>query len=278
MRAVAVLCARNEELHISSALRDLVAEGLDVVLIDHDSVDRTAALAAPFLGHGLLSIERLPWNGSFSVTEQLRAKQRVIDRVDHDWIVHVDADEWPTSPVPGQTLLDGLREADAAGYNAVHFDEFMFVPDRGADLAGTDYRRLSTRYYHFRPAYPYLQRAWKHRCGLDNTQLGGHLLLGPVRQYPRDFVMRHYIVLSEKQARRKYVGRPFAGDEVAHGFHFDRVGLTPSDLRFPKRDTYGMKTLPDWSSKAFDRSEPMREHYWQWPNAGRKVARSRLSA
>jgi hypothetical protein len=263
-RVAAVMAVANEEVHIESALRDLIGEGIEVVLIDHDSDDRTIALARPFLGHGLLSIEQLPWNGSFSIVEQLEAKQSVIDRLEHDWIVHVDADEWLSSPEPGQTLLDGLREADEAGYNAVHFNEFVFVPRPGEDLYAPDYRRHSRRYYFYQPHYPYLVRAWKHRSGLDNRGFGGHFLSGPVRQYPVDFPLRHYIALSEAHARRKYVGRTFAESELAQGFHYDRVGLTPEQLRFPDDDEGPLRTLEHWSSKRFDTSAPVKEHFWYW--------------
>lgn len=263
-RAVAVMCVANEEVHIESALRDLIGEGLDVVLIDHDCDDRTIALARPFLGRGLLSIERLHWTGQFSINEQLEAKRRVIDRVDHDWIVHVDADEWLSAPEPGQTLLDGLRTADAAGYNAVHFNEFVFVPRPGEDLYATDYRQRSTRYYFYQQHYPYLLRAWKHRSGLDNRSFGGHLVSGPVRQYPIDFPMRHYIALSESHVRRKYVGRSFADTELARGFHYDRVGLTRASLRFPSDGDEHLRALEHWSSKQFDTTAPVSEHFWQW--------------
>jgi len=271
--AVAVMCVANEEVHIESALRDLIQDGLDVVLIDHDSDDRTVERARPFLGRGLLSIERLPWTGRFSIAEQLDAKWRVIEQLDHDWIVHVDADEWLGAPAAGQTLLDGLRAADAAGYNAVHFNEFVFVPQPGADVYSTNYRQRSTRYYFFQPRYPYLVRAWKHRSGLDNRPSAGHLVSGPVRLYPIDFPMRHYIALSEEHARRKYVGRAFPEVELARGFHYDRVGLTPDVLRFPSAGDPHMRTLSHWSSKEFDTMDAVTEHFWRW----RRTARSHIA-
>jgi hypothetical protein len=273
-KALAVMCVADEEVHIESALRDLIGEGLDVVLLDHDSGDRTVQLAQPFLGCGLLSIERLPWTGGFSIAEQLEAKRRIADQVEHDWIVHVDADQWLSAPAAGQTLLEGLREADAAGANAVHFNEFVFVPRPGEDVYAADYRARSTRYYVYRPHYPYLLRAWKHRSGLDNRPFAGHLLAGPVKQYAVDFPMRHYIALSEAHARRKYLGRAFETNEVARGFHYDRVGLTRDDLRFPAEDDPRMRTLEHWSSKDFDVTNPSPEHFWYWRSLSHANARA----
>lgn len=264
MRAAAVLCVRNEAVHVAAALGDLIADGLDVVLIDHDSTDETVAVARPFLGRGLLAIERLPWTGSFSIRDQLDAKHRVVEGLDHDWILHADADEWHSTPLPGRTLLEGLREADEAGFNAVAFREFVFVPRRGEDLYRPDYRRRALRYYYFRPEYPYVVRAWKHRSGLDNREYAGHALTGPMRLFPYEFLMRHYVALSEAHAARKYVGRRFSESELARGFHFDRVGLTAESLRFPADDAPNMRTLDRWSSKSFDTSYPVLEHYWRW--------------
>jgi hypothetical protein len=263
VKVLAIVCIRNEEVHVEAALRDLIGEGLDVVLLDHDSTDRSAELAEPFIGRGLLAIERLPWTGEFSIAQQLAAKARIIDGSDHDWIVHADADEWLSAPEAGKTLLEGLREVDAEGYNAVHFNEFVFVPPPGEDMHAPDYRRRSRRYYFFRPHYPYLLRAWKHRCGLDNRRFAGHLLSGSVRPCPRDFPLRHYIVLNEEHARRKYLGRPFAPEELAEGFHYDRVLTTAENLRLPDRDER-LRSLAHWSSKDFDTSRPVTQHYWQW--------------
>jgi len=271
LRAVAIMCARNEEAHIWSALTDLIGEGCEVILIDHDSADRTVAIAREFLGRGLLAIERLSWTGRFSLTEQLDAKWRIIDRLDHDWIVHVDADEWLSGPDPGQTLLQGLRAADAAGYNCVHFNEYVFVPQPGEDLWGMeDYRRRLTRYYFFQPRYPFLLRAWKNRAGLENRDHAGHLLSGEARWYPRDFPLRHYIFLSETHARRKYLTRQFDEAEVGLGWHRDKLRATSETLWFPGDER--MHFLPRWSSKHFDAGTPFTEHYWEWALPGSAYA------
>jgi glycosyltransferase involved in cell wall biosynthesis len=263
VRAVAILCARNEEIRIGNALSDLIGEGLEVVLIDHDSTDRTVAIARRHLGRGLLGIERLPWTGRFSLDEQLEAKWRVIDQLDHDWVVHVDADEWLSAPGEGQTLLDGLTAVDAAGYNCVNFSEFVFIPGPGEDASRGDYRRSLTRYYFYQPESPFLLRAWKNRAGLENRRHAGHLLSGPARPFPQDFPMRHYICLSQKHAEEKYLKRMFDPAEVNRGWHRDRLLATKESLRFPGDDVR-LRTLPHWSSKLFDRSYPVKAHFWEW--------------
>lgn len=263
MRAVAIICARNEEVHIRYSLEDLIGEGLDVVLIDHESVDRTAAIAGEFLGRGLLSIERLEWKGYFSLREQLNAKAHIVDKLDHDWIVHADADEWLTAPDAGQTLLEGLAMVDAAGYNCVNFSEFVFLPRMGEDFTGTNYRRRMTRYYFYRHHYPFLLRAWSRRSGLDNRQNAGHVFSNDAQWFPRDFQLRHYIALSEQQIEQKYLARKYADDELARGWHCDRVRATKENLRFPDDDR--LQIFPDWHLKDFDTGRPHDKHYWEWP-------------
>ena len=270
VRAVAIICARNEELRIRSALAGLIGEGLEVVLIDHDSTDGTVAIGREFLGRGLLGIERLPWRGRFSLVEQLEAKSQVIDQLDHDWIVHVDADEWLSAPEEGQTLLDGLSAADSAGYNCVNFSEFVFIPKPGEDASLVDYPRALTRYYFYEPENPFLLRAWKNGAGLENRQHAGHRLSGPARPYPRDFPMRHYICLSQAHAEEKYLTRRFDDSEVARGWHRDRLLATKESLRFPS-DDFRLRTLPYWASKHFDRSCPVKSHFWEWGSDGESV-------
>jgi hypothetical protein len=80
--------------------------------------------------------------------------------------------------------------------------------------------------------------------------------------YPQDFQMRHYIFLSEEHARSKYLGRPFSPEEVAKGWHGDKLRATKNNLEFP--DDSKMFTLPHWTSRAFDTSRPSKTHYWDW--------------
>jgi glycosyltransferase involved in cell wall biosynthesis len=84
-------CVRNEVIHIRRCIEHLVDSGLEVYLIGNESTDGTREIASEFLGRGLIGIENLPWAMEFSLSDQLRAKQRVFAALDHDWIVHADA-------------------------------------------------------------------------------------------------------------------------------------------------------------------------------------------
>ena len=261
MRAAAVICARNEEVHIERVIEDTVAEGLDVVLIDNDSTDATVALARQFLGRGLLRIERLPWKGFLSWEGVLEAKRRVFETLHHDWVMHLDADESASAPDEGVTLIEGFVEADAAGANCVNFNEFVFVPGPGEDVYRKDHKRLLTRYYFLEPYRPRLWRAWRNHAGLDNRRYGGHQLTGGARIYERSFPLRHYVALSEAHARAKYLERTYSRAELARGWHRGRE-MSNARLEFP--DDPRVRTLPHWASKQYDLSEPVRSHYWDW--------------
>src|SRR5215472_4323005 len=209
--AVAIVAVRNEAIHVRRCIRDLIRDGIEVIMVDNDSTDGSAELAREFLGHGLLSIRRLAYRGTFSLSDILAFKKTIADTVPHDWVLHVDADEWLRPPKQCKTLIEGIHAADLQGFNCINFLEFVFVPKPGESYEAEDYSSLMRTYYFFAPFYPRLVRAWKRSAGLDNRERAGHVLTGPnTRLFPQDFILRHYIVLSEAHARRKYLARKYA--------------------------------------------------------------------
>ena len=263
--AVAIVGVRNEALHLRSCVRDFIREGVDVILIDNDSTDGSVtAIAQEFLGKGSLSIERLPWRGAFSLSEQLTLKMKLIDTVPHDWVIHADADEWLQAPGEYGSLIEGIRAADEAGYNCINFLEFVFMPRPGENFEVADNRSLMRHYYFFAPFHPRLIRAWKRSAGLDNRKDGGHSLTGKeIRLFPRDFILRHYIVLSGSHALRKYLGRKFAVEDIANDLHGNRRNFNHQNLSI--RSGLPLLTLDDPQSLAFSTACPMHLHFWDWP-------------
>lgn len=263
MRIVAVICARDEEAHIAHTLESFVSQSIEVLVIDNDSTDRTRQMAETFLGRGLVGTVRLPWSGRFSLSDQLRAKQRSIAALEADWVIHADADEWMQAPKRFRDLRDGIEAADRAGYNCINFDEFVFAPVGEENFEGTPYRDLMKRYYFFEPRPKRLVRAWRKDSGFDNFQAGGHELRGnSLRLFPEHFILRHYIVLSRQHAARKYLRRRFAEEDLARGWHANRIALPANKLTIG--DTRFVKRLTEPTSRDFDRSEPVQTHFWQW--------------
>ncbi|TFL16931.1 glycosyltransferase [Jannaschia formosa] len=260
---LAIACVRNEALHMRRLIEGLRDDGIALTILDNGSTDGTREIAECYLGSGVVRIADLPWTGAFSLSEQLRAKSALVAEAREDWIVHIDADEWLHPPEPGRTLAQGIAEADARGANCVNFEEFVFLPRPGRDHAHEGYAGEMRDYYYFRPRHPRLVRAWKRTAGLTNLATGGHTLRGgAVRRHATDFVLRHYIALSEAHARGKYLGRVFADEDLARGWHARRRGITAELLSF--RDSPTLRTLPTPASRDFDRSEPSRRHFWEW--------------
>jgi hypothetical protein len=242
-RALAVMPAYNEGDVIGAAIGALVAEGVDVYLLDHRSTDDTVAAATPWLGRGLVGIERFPdesgpgfdeRNGDVMVWRDiLRRVEQVTGEVGADWYLFVNADEFRESPWPGVTLADALREVDELGFSAVNFELVNFRPTpQDAFVPGTDVRE-ALRFYEEPGPYDLLQvKAWKGQpTGPVNlNHHGGHdVLFESKRVFPVPFVLRHYPIRSAEHGRRKVIaerlGR-FAEEERAGGWHvqYDHYG------------------------------------------------------
>ncbi|HEX5430907.1 MAG TPA: glycosyltransferase family A protein [Bryobacteraceae bacterium] len=266
---VAIICVRNEFLHIRRCIRDFIDQGIDVILIDNDSSDDTIVKANDFLGKGLLRIQRLPWTGAFSLTDQLACKHAILKTVRHDWVIHADADEWLSAPGENERLLEGIAAADRDGATCINFNEFTFVPEEGREHLHECYSTEMLSYYFFRPEQVRLMRAWKRKTDLDNCSGAGHLLLGrDLRLHVRTFILRHYIALGLQHARAKYVGRRFSEEDVAKGWHGNRMNLCPNDFRLSNHRF--IQRLPAWSSKSFCTDTPVFKHFWQWSTESRE--------
>jgi hypothetical protein len=260
MRLVALLAVYNEERFIRACLEHLIGQGAEVYVIDNQSTDRTAAIAAEYAGRGLAGLETLPRAGAFSLRAQLARKEQLAAELQADWFLHADADEFHVSPIPGQTLMTALAEADRAGCNAVNFLEFTFTPTREApDHDHSDFRATMRWYYPFLPSYPHRLNAWRQpRAGVDLQSTGGHeVRFAGRRMLPRSLYMRHYLCLSAAHAAEKYAARAFDAAEVAADLHTWRARLRPERIQFPSERELRRYT----SDAALDGSRPRRRHF-----------------
>ena len=267
---LAVVCARNESLHIQRCFRSLLAQGFEVVLLDHDSVDGTYEIAQQFLGNGLLRIERLPWQGYFSLEDQLLAKQKIISDVNHDWVAHFDADECPQSTAVWDTLEQVVSSADSSGYNCINFNEIVVLPPPSQvtfDLPAFDGNFLD--YYFFQPNYPRLMRLWRRDAGFYNLLGAGHTIDGSgLRLFPQDQILKHYIVLSLASAKTKYLSRVFNSEELARGWHANRAHVKQRSIEAYFSHVFDADSrlfrLDHPNSSAVNLSAPQLNHFWDW--------------
>jgi glycosyltransferase involved in cell wall biosynthesis len=240
--------AYNEQDVIYHAIEALVSEGVDVYLIDHASTDGTADAARPWLGRGLVHIERFPEEAGYAERNQremvwrdiLRRVQEVSGERGADWYLFVNADEFREAPWPGVTLAEGLREVDELGYNAVNFELFDFRAIDDSFVDGEDVRYF-LRHYEPPGRYNLLQvKAWKRQeQPVDIVTHGGHdLLFAGKCVFPVPFILRHYPIRSSAHGRRKVLGERlprFAAEERAGGWHvqYDHYGKDSDYLHDP---------------------------------------------
>jgi hypothetical protein len=232
-RALAIMPAYNEADVIGPAIGALIAEGVDVYLLDHRSTDATVEAATPWLGRGLVRIERFPDESGFDARNEdemvwrdiLRRVEQVTGEVAADWYLFVNADEFRESPWPGVSLAEGLREADELGYSAVNFELVNFRPTpQDAFVDGSDVRD-HLRFYEPPGPYDLLQvKAWKGQAQPVNLHHhGGHdVLFEGKRIFPVPFVLRHYPIRSAGHGVRKVLAERlarFAAEERADGWH-----------------------------------------------------------
>lgn len=260
----AVIAVRNEAPYLRFLLPRLAEQGIDVAIIDHGSTDNSAALLRAHRGQPVLFRLDLPYLGHFSLLQQLEAKQKVIDQLPHDWVIHQDADEILEPADPTRTLSDLIAEADAAGDTVINFEEFCFIPAPDENFVDKDYFRELRSYYYFTPWANRLNRAWRRDANLQNLVTGGHELTGSrLRRFPVDQVLRHYIVLSQQHALNKYLGRQFAPADIAAGFHRNRQGLTAAQLRLPAASPWLCWDAQDGVTR-LSRAQPTSTHFWAW--------------
>lgn len=260
MRIVALLAVRNEELYIKRCLEHLNSQKVDTCLIDNQSTDRTLEIAREFFNNGIFRIVLDPYRGFFDLQGQLKLKERLSEEIDADWFIHCDADEIREAPSPYKDLNDGISAADKQGYNAINFDEFVFLPTSDNEaFEATDYVSLMRYYYFFQPKPLRQVKAWKktiEKINLSNS--GGHSVAFKERKiFPDSFIMRHYIVLSRNHAVIKYKReRIYSRVEVENfRWHGRRASFDEVKLCFPNKNQLKCIDIDGW-----DKSDPWVNH------------------
>lgn len=254
------MAARNEAGYIEVTLRTLIEEGLEVVLIDNGSVDGTRELAEPFLGGGLLEIRDAPWRGSVDLAELLTLKQDVYQAWNHEWQMHVDADEWPRA-TDEATLAESLG-AIPPRFIVVDFRELVFIPPVNVDMWGQDYRRAATRYYAFQRPGLRLMRAWRRDRVGSNVESGGHAFRGVATEaiYSERHILRHYIGLSWSHAIAKRADRSYPAHALERGWHKRRQDLRAAR---PVVESPHLREADPWDTRDLDVSRPTEFHFWE---------------
>ena len=262
MRIVALLAVHNEELYMERCLDHLFRQGIETCIIDNGSTDHTRQIAERFFGRGVFRIEETVYPRYFDWVAQLQQKELLAHEIDADWFIHHDADEIRDAPSPFASLREGIQAADTAGYSAIDFEEFVFVPTSSDEhFESRDYVSDMLYYYYFKPNDLHRVNAWKKpRERVNLADSGGHRVqFNAQKIYPVKFILRHYMVLSCEHALRKYGHeRVYSQREVNElGWHGSRAKFSPDKFRIPLREE--LKHLSKELS-CFDRSQPQVKH------------------
>lgn len=225
---VAIVAAYNEADIIADVVRDLIEQDIHVYFIDDGSTDGTLRAVEPFVGRGVLRIERrLDSRGvspsGFDWEGILRRKAAIAKELDADWFIHHDADEFRESLWPDLTLLDAIHRVDTLGFNAIDFESLDFWPVDAQFRPGGDVRQALT-FYARRASYDRVQiRCWKRTEDVDLASSGGHEARFHNRKvFPLRFVLRHYPIRGQAHGERKIFcerRKRFLPEERARGWH-----------------------------------------------------------
>ena len=257
MKIVALLAVRNSEDYMARCLTHLIDNGVEIFVIDNQSTDRTAEIAKTYIGRGVIEVSEFPYPGYYDWTGILQHKEKLAAELDADWFIHHDSDEIRESPAPWKTLREGIKAVDAMGYNAINFDEFVFVPSNLTDnFCQRDFVEEMRHYFYFHPSPVHRVNAWKNTGNeVDLVTRAGHEIRFPERRiYPINFILRHYICLSYAHANHKYCeDHVYSTEEIEQrGWHRNRVEAAKTGIKLPAASI--LKILPE--SGQLDRSDP----------------------
>jgi glycosyltransferase involved in cell wall biosynthesis len=225
---IALVSAYNEADIIAQVIDDLVRQHISVYLLDDGSTDDTVARVEPFVGRGVIAIERFSTpdaNGPphpFAWEPILRRKSQLAQQLEADWFIHHDADEFRESPWPGVSLRDGIQFVHDAGYNAIDFVCLEFQGDVDSASPSQDVRAAFPCYAVAAPHNRVQIRCWQRTDhAVDLATSGGHDVAFPDRRvFPIRFILRHYPIRGRAHFERKVRHeRNYVEHERALGWH-----------------------------------------------------------
>jgi glycosyltransferase involved in cell wall biosynthesis len=213
-RVVAIMAAYNEVDIIVRSVEKLLAQGVEVYLIDNWSTDGTYEAVRDFLGSRLAGLERFPPNGpgeNYDLHSILLRKEEIAKTLRADWFIHSDVDEIRYGPWQGLSLRDAIYHVDQEGYNAIDYTVIEFHPIDNNFQAGEDFED-HFRYFSFYKGADAAQgsdllqiRTWKYTGQpFSLAPTGGHdVIFENRRVYPYKFLVKHYPIRSQEHGSRK---------------------------------------------------------------------------
>lgn len=203
LRVIGLMAVYNEEDILEQTISYTLSQGLELIVLDNGSSDRSHEIAMAYQAHGVLCVRRVVTE-TYQWAFLLDTMSEWAREFGADWAVLIDADTFLESPYSGLSLREAIQQEARAGYNVIRFNNFEFWPTQVDPADEPDIRRRIT-YYTFNDDHQ--EKAWTHIPGVNISRAGGHQVLFPeeVKKAvsPRRFVMRHYKVRSYQHGLKK---------------------------------------------------------------------------
>jgi len=207
MKIVAMIAVFNDEDFIQEVIEHNISQGLELVILDNGSTDKTFQICQKFLDKGVLKLFQFK-SSSWNLATNNRLLYDLALSQSPDWIILCDSDELLESGIKNQTLKDLILKADSESYNIIQFNRFEFQMSDNDDK-NSDSIKEKLKYYSF--GIDFLYRAWKFFPGIRIMNIGSHLPIFPegykYKIFPKNAVIRHYTFRSIEQAKNKLASR-----------------------------------------------------------------------
>ena len=203
MKIIGMLSTYNDEDIISEVIENLLSQGIELVILDNGSKDKTFDICKKFLNKGVLDLIQHKTD-TFQGNLILRMLYDMAFRYSPEWVIKVDSDEFLESGIKNVTLKEAIEKIDSENYNLIQFDQFnFFMTDADNENANSIKKRLT----YYSCVGDFLYRAWKYFPGIRIGGEGGHYPIFPegylYRIYPKKFVLRHYTFRNKIHAEKK---------------------------------------------------------------------------
>jgi len=204
----AIINVFNEYDILEQVVRYLKDQGVQVHIVDNWSTDGSYEIARTMLAQDVCSnVIRFPAEtpADYDLMGLLQHTAEYGAKLQSDWIIHYDADEFRCAPWPSTTLAEAISFVDGLGYSAIDFTILNFgFTDSDEQVPFSPGAR---RFFDFgrHPAHQVQIKAWKNQGQVaDLGSSGGHTAaFTGSRIFPLKFLTRHYPLRSTKQASTK---------------------------------------------------------------------------
>lgn len=258
-KVLAIMHIYNEEDILEHTVRYLLAQNIDVYILDNESTDRSYEIAErlknDYPSHVFL--ERFVTNEinsegrlvhAFRLYDQMEKTELISKDLNYDWYIHYDVDEIRVAPWHDVSLKDSIEYIDSLGFNCIECSLIDFritdKEERIFDINGY----YEIRYY----AQSMHRKCWKKTDDIDLKNSGGHYAtFDNIRLFPLKFLIKHYPFRSLEQAKRKVLlerKNDFVSEKKKRNWHSHYDTYENEDDFIFKKDN-----LLYWEKSSFDR-------------------------